>query len=197
MQKVFFDANVLIQAGLSAGGPIVSRIADLVRADLIEVITTDLTITEIAKRHTDNEYDAIKEVGRAHFRRLVAEHLGMKMPEVSKADLKAATSKKYSKLVAEMFKDLGAKTLRLDDVKPSTIFISYAEGSGFFTGEGKRHQFPDAFIFERLKQEASEDSRITVVSNDNDFEAPVKATENFSRVSSVAAHSGHDGQLFR
>jgi hypothetical protein len=182
MMKVFFDANVLIQAGAPPGGPIVSRIRDLVRADLIEVITTDVTIAEIAKKHTDNEYEVIKDLGRPYFRRLVAEHLGVEIPEVSKAELKPAISKKYSKAVEEMLKSLNAKTLRVDDIKPSTVFATYVDGSGFFTGEGKRGQFPDAFIFERLRQEGTKDRPLVVVSNDNDFDASIKATENLTRV---------------
>src|SRR5689334_15134026 len=73
---VFLDANVIIQTGKPPGGPIMSRVADLVRADLIEVLTTDLTVTEVVKKHVENDYEAIKAIGRRHFRNLVGEHLG-------------------------------------------------------------------------------------------------------------------------
>ena len=153
--KVFFDANIIIQAGKPPGGPLISRVADLVNAGLIKVLTTDLTVAEVAKKHADNDYEVIKEVGRPHFRKIMSEHLGISLPNINKAELKLSISKKYSELVAAMFAHLKAKTLAIDDIKPSKVFTAYTEKSGFFTGEGKRDQFPDAFIFECLKTEAT------------------------------------------
>jgi hypothetical protein len=49
--KVFFDANVVIQAGKPPGGPLFQRIVDLVDAGFIDVLTTDLTKTEVVKKH--------------------------------------------------------------------------------------------------------------------------------------------------
>lgn len=57
---------------------------------------------------------------------------------------------------------------------PSKVFAAYAAGDGFFTGEGKKDQFPDAFIFE-CKAEASENKPVIIVSNDGDFNKPIEA----------------------
>lgn len=183
--KVFLDANVVIQAGKPPGGPIISRVSGLANAGIITVLTTDLTITEVAKKHTENDYELIKEIGRPHFRKIFEEHLGSMLPEVSKTELKKLISKKYTKQVAKMFDCLKAKRLPIDHVKPSTIFNAYTEGSGFFTGEGKKDQFPDAFIFECLKAEASKQSPIIIVSNDDDFNIPVKNTDYISLLKTI------------
>jgi hypothetical protein len=184
-QKVFLDANVVIQAGKPPGGPIMSRVADLVNAGIIKVLTTDLTVTEVAKKHTENDYEVIKEVGRSHFRKIVNEHTGSILPDLSKAKLKETISTKYHKQVATMFDSLKSKYLSIDHIKPSTVFTAYTEGSGFFTGEGKKDQFPDAFIFECLKAETSEKSQVIIVSNDDDFTIPVKSIDNISLLKTI------------
>lgn len=183
--KVFLDANVVIQTGKPPGGPIMVRVADLVNAGFINILTTDLTVCEIAKKHTENDYEVIKEVGRPHFRKLVKEHLQGVLSEVSKSDLKEIISKKYTDQVMKMFNDLNSKHLSIDDVKPSTVFADYSNGNGFFSGEGKKDQFPDAFIFECLKIEASKESPIIIVSNDDDFKYPAKSINHISLLKSI------------
>jgi predicted nucleic acid-binding protein len=86
--KVFLDANVLIAAGKPPGGPILARVADLVEAELISVLTTDLTVTEVAKKHAQNDYNVIAEVGRPHFRKAVEEVLGTTLPDTTKAKIR-------------------------------------------------------------------------------------------------------------
>ena len=56
------------------------------------------------------------------------------------------------------------------------MLFSYVNSKGFFTVEGKKNQFPDAFVFECLRTEASEEEPIIVVSNDRDFEQPRSGT---------------------
>lgn len=183
--KVFLDANVVIAAGKPPGGPILARVADLVEADLITVLTTDLTVTEVAKKHAENDYEVVKEVGRAHFRKIVEEVVGTALPDVTKAQMRAKLASAYDASTKAMFKSLGAKTLGIDDVKPSKVFAAYAAGEGFFTGEGKKDQFPDAFIFECLKAEASKKEPVIIVSNDGDYVKPAGSEKHISLVKSL------------
>ena len=67
LTKVFLDANVVIHAGKPPGGLILSRLKELINAGFITVLTTDLTCQEVAKKHTENDYNVIKEVGRPSF----------------------------------------------------------------------------------------------------------------------------------
>lgn len=184
-RKVFLDANIIIAAGKPPGGPELTRVADLVEAALITVLTTDLTITEVAKKHAENDYEVIKEVGRPHFRKIVEAVVGTKLPDLSKAQLKETLTTSYDASTKAMFKALKAKTLAVDEIKPSTVLAAYAAGEGFFTGQGKKDQFPDAFIFERLKKDASKKEPIIIVSNDGDFTKPVQTVKHISLVKSL------------
>lgn len=184
--KVFLDANILIAAGKPPGDPTLARVADLVEADLITTLTTDLTITEVAKKHAANDYEVIKDIGRAHFRKIVEQVVGVALPDISKADMKAKLVGRYEASTQAMLAAFGATTLEIDTVKPSIVFASYATGKGFFSGEGKKDQFPDAFIFECLKAEASEETPVIIVSNDGDFDEPVNDFEHISLVKSLA-----------
>ncbi|MGI4748216.1 MAG: PIN domain-containing protein [Janthinobacterium lividum] len=183
--KVFLDANIVIAAGKPPGGPIVARVAGLVQADLITVLTTDLTITEVAKKHVENDYEVIKEVGRAHFRKIVEEVVGTKLPDITKGEIKTKLTSVYDASTTAMFKTLGATTLGIDNVKPSTVFAAYAASEGFFTGESKKDQFPDAFIFECLRAEATKKQPVIIVSNDGDYDKPVHSEQHISLVKSL------------
>lgn len=183
--QVFLDANIVIRAGKPPGGPEIERVGDLVEAGLIRVLTTNLTVTEVSKKHAINDYDVIKEVGRPHFRRIVEETLSAALPAVTKSEIKAALDKKYADATSAMFKSLKAKVLEIDAIKPSAVFASYAAGSGFFSGEGKKDQFPDAFTFECLKAVATDKAPVIIVSDDGDFDAPAKQEANITVLKSL------------
>ena len=183
--KVFLDANIVIQDGKPPGGLSLLHVKYLVEVGFINILTTDLTITEVAKKHAENDYKIIKEVGRPHFRNLVKEILGSKLPDTTKTELKSKLTAIYNDSTKKMFVKLKAKTLEIDSVKPTTVLSNYATGEGFFTGDSKKDQFPDAFIFECLKAEASDEEPIIIVSEDGDFVKPVEGQEHILLVKSL------------
>ena len=73
-----------------------------------------------------------------------------------------------------MFKNIGAHTLAIDDVKPSVVFEAYTHRRGVFGKEAKKDQFPDAFIFERVRSEGHAHDEMVIVSDDGDFAAAMK-----------------------
>lgn len=184
-QKVFLDANVLIQEG-KTGSPIIERLVDLVDAGLVSVLTTDLTMTEVAKKHAENDLDVVKDFARPHFRAILNDVFGKTLPEINKAKLKESLSDKYHKTTKKMFNALKATILAVDDVRPSDVLGAYTRREGFFSGEGKKDQFPDAFIFECLRKIANSESPIIIVSSDGDFVGPSKAASNISLVKTFA-----------
>ena len=183
--KVFIDANIMISAGKPPGGPMLLPLKNLVDAGVITVLTTDLTCQEVAKKHAENDYNVLKEVGLPHFRQLVKDVLGTKLPDITKNDLKTQITEIYQQSTKEMLKDLKCKTLTIDNIKPSVVFSDYASSKGFFTRVSKKDQFPDAFIFECLKSEAATDQPIIIVSNDRDFEKPTGSEVGISLVKSI------------
>lgn len=193
-EKIFLDANIVISAGKPPGGPMIKRVNELVHADLISVITTDLTIIEVAKKHASNDYEVIKEIGRPHYRN-IAREAGIEIPETTKDKIKETITNKYKTSTEEMFKLLNAKELSIDEVKPSDVFKDYTNKEGFFNGEGKKDQFPDAFIFECLKKESIE-APVIIVSSDGDYSNPVKSEKNIYLVKSLPDLFKHLGLEF-
>jgi hypothetical protein len=183
--KVFLDANIVIAGGRPPGGPEIRRVADLVEAGLITTLTTDLTVTEVAKKHARNDFEAVKELFRPHFRGLAQRLTGVAMPEVRRTDVRERLKKEYDASTTSMFAELGARRLTIDDVRPSVVFDAYARREGFFADDAKKDQFPDAFAFECIRAEATEKTPVIIVSNDGDFVGPARDTEHISLVSSL------------
>jgi hypothetical protein len=184
-RKIFLDVNVVIRAGKPPGGPLMPRVADLVDAGYVKVVTTDLTKMEIAKKHAGNDFETIGDLTKRRVRELAAEMLGVELPAISPADLHRKLLEKYQASVEQMFKSLRAETLSIDSVKPSVVFDAYARRTGLFGDDAKKDQFPDAFIFEVLKAVAKQSDPLTIVSDDKDFAAVIKGADHISRLNSI------------
>jgi len=183
--QVFLDANILIAVGKPPGGPEIARVAELVDAKMISVLTTDLTVMEVAKKHADNDLKEVKEFARAHVHSILQKITETILPVLTKEEMRERLLAGYRSETDKMFKRLGAKVLSIDDVAPSSIFNDYTRATGFFSGEGKKDQFPDAFIFERIKAEAAVERPLIVVTADGDYAAPVEREENIDLVASL------------
>ena len=109
--KVFLDFNVVIRAGKPPGAPVMPRVADLVEAGLVRVVTTDLTKTEVAKKHANNDFDIIGGVAGTRFRKLVEEALNVTLPSISSEELQTKLFEKYQTSTEAMFEKLRAETL--------------------------------------------------------------------------------------
>src|ERR1700741_2184147 len=184
-KKIFLDANVVIGMGKPPGGPLMTRLVELVKARFIEIITTDLSITEVAKKHAENDYEVVKEIGRPHFRNIVSNIFHVELPNKSKPEIRLDVLKSYQAATERMFETLDADVLKIDLVKPSSVFQAYSEKSGLFSGEAKKDQFPDAFILECLKAEATEDDPITIISDDSDFDGVDEREEFIELLKSI------------
>lgn len=182
---VYLDSNIVIQAGKPPNSPVLDRVGDLVTMQSINLWTTDVTIAEVANKHAERDYKALSEVGRPHFRQLVSETFSIDLPALSKMELKQKLTDRYMSQVEKMLVTNGAQKLSVDDIAPSKILSQYAERKGFFGAEGKKDQFPDAFIFELLKPIASEETPLIIVSEDKDFEQPATDTEYISILKSL------------
>jgi hypothetical protein len=161
-RKIFLDANVVIRAGKPPGGPLIGRVADLVDAGYVKVVTTDLTKMEIAKKHAGNDFEVIGNLTKRRVRDLADEIFGVKLPGISPADLQRKLLEKHQASVEKMFRLLRAETLSIDSVKPSVVFDAYARKAGLFGDDAKKDQFPDAFIFETLKAAATKGDPLTI-----------------------------------
>lgn len=183
--KVFLDANVVIRAGKPPGAPVIPRVADLVDAGYVKVVTTDLTKMEVAKKHANNDFEIIGGVARKRFRELTEEAIGVKLPNISSEELQTKLFDKYWASTDAMFKKLRAETLSIDGVEPSAVFESYSRKTGLFSGEAKKDQFPDAFIWDALKAVATQSDPLIIVTDDGDFDAGIRDHEHITRLKSI------------
>ena len=185
-RKIFLDANVVIRAGKPPGGPLIPRVADLVDAGYVKVVTTDLTKMEIAKKHAGNDFEVMGNLTKRRVRDLADEIFGVKLPGIFSGGPAPKAAREVSASVEKMFRLLRAETLSIDSVKPSVVFDAYARKAGLFGDDAKKDQFPDAFIFETLKAAATKGDPLTIVSDDKDFAAAIKDAEHICRLKSIA-----------
>ncbi len=162
--QIFLDANIIIGQGKPPGGPEIARVVDLVNAGIVSILTTDLTITEVIKKHVQNDFDLVKALCVPHFRAAVTTVTNVELPAVNRTQLRQSLHSLHASTTNAMFGKLKATTLAVDGVKPSLVLDAYAKGTVFFTREGKKDQFPDAFAFECLKQVATPDRPVILLS---------------------------------
>ena len=186
MKKVFLDANIVIAVGKPPYGPEFARVIDLVETERIRMLTTDLTMAEVTRHHTRRDFDEMKCICSLKLREMVEETIDTEFPTITEKQLSDVLRKKYRLLVTNIFEDMNAKILEISEVKTNKVFSEYFNERGIFAdGSGKKHQFPDAFVFERLKNEASQNEPIIIVSSDRDFERPVNDQTDISLVKSL------------
>lgn len=187
MKKVFLDANVVIENfGKSPYGSEFARVIDLIESEQIRILTTDLTVAEVIRRHVNRDFGEMKCICNPKLHNMVEETIDTEFPAITEKQLQNALRKKYRNLVEDINDKLDAKLLKIGGVKSTRVLSQYINEIGFFgNGSGKKYQFPDAFIFERLKDEASENEPLIIVSKDKDFIQPVNDQVHISLVNSL------------
>ena len=183
---VFFDASSFISVGSPPGNVAFQRIVDLVGHGFISVVTTDLTMKEVINHHTRETFDALRSLANPRFRRLATRHFSIDIPDLTNANIRERTKRDITVGVEKMFQSLEARILDMDDVSPSVVFEAYHLSEGFFVAHNKKAQFPDAFIFERVKAVASSDSPLLIVAHDPDFVEPANSEDSIRLVKSVS-----------
>lgn len=187
MKKVFLDANALIdEVGKPPHGSVFARLIDLIDSEQIRMVTTNVTMAEAARKHTSRDFKEMKCICSPKLRHLVEETIDTEFPAVTEKQLWEALREKYSSLMENVFKIMNTKLLKIKDANANNVFWDYFNECGFFAaGGGKKHQFPDAFVFERLKKEASRSEPIIIVSKDKDFVQPVNDQKHIYLVKSL------------
>ena len=104
---------------------------------------------------------------------------------MNKAELRKKLTVTKTEEVKEMLKRLSADILSIDDIKPSEVFKDYSAQKALFSGEGKKNQFADAFIFKRLELISVKNSPVIIVSDDGDFRRPCQEHETIALVKSI------------
>lgn len=173
--NVYLDSNIIIKLGVPPQSPSLDRIFELQKKGVINVVTTTLTIDEIAKKHTSNDAKLIDDIARPGFKKAFGKISDLKLPFETKQEVFEALLKENRKAVLKFHKSMSSTVLDVDGVSPSTVLEQYAKGIGAFSKEAKDGQFQDAFIFETLKLALKKTGPIHIVSGDKDFQPLVKS----------------------
>ena len=193
--QVFFDATALIKVGAPPGNETFRRLADLVGYGFITVVTTDLNKSEITRHHADLAFERLRQLSSRRFRRLASRYFNIVVPDMSETELRKQIKQHIADGVAEMFDRLNAKTVDINTVSPSQIFDDFDQSAGFFVAQNKKYQFPDAFIFQTLKQVATAATPLLIVSDDPDYCKPVENEDHFDLIISIDDLFGRLGLL--
>ena len=157
-------------------------------------MTTDLTTAEIAKKFSTDHYALVKGMGRQYIRTLLKDIYGIKFPKVTAQIIQSDFFDFYRKKIDGLNASVKSKVVSIDGVNPSSVFDQYRLSKGFFAtqSEGKKDQFPDAFIFESLKP-LTRFGEIIIVSKDKDFVKPCSQNDGFKHVKSFTELFAHIG----
>ena len=185
--SIYIDSNVLIEQGNPIDTPLIERLIALQNNGIIKIVTTDLTIMEIAKKFAQNDHNLIKDIARPAFQKVIAKISDIEIEFNSKAEVFQALLDQYRTEIRELHDKLGAKILSIDTIQPSIVFDAYAYKKGVFDETAKKDQFPDAFIVELIKGETTDYNPITIITSDADFDGEVNTTDNLNKLSSLEA----------
>ena len=193
--QIFFDATALVKVGAPPGNETFRRLVDLVGYGFITVVATNLTETEITRHHTDVAFERLRPLSRRNLRDSASRYLDIVVPEMSETELRDQIKQKIAEGVTRMFARLDATTVDVNNVNPSRIFDDFDASAGFFVAQNKKNQFPDAFIFESLKQVATAETPLLIVSDDPDYRKPIDNEDHFDLIVSIEDLFGKLGLL--
>jgi len=187
-KRVFVDANIWISWGYQLSKAEATTLADLVAHELVRVVVTDLTVIEIAKRFRDIDFEKVEPLTKADVRGLAKQWLGADIPTIDREQLRSSLFKAHLETVKRrLHSRFDAEVRSIDTVKPSHVLAHYTNGTGLFGPTGKKHQFPDAFIFSALAIDLNERNPLIVLSQDGDFANACENEPHIQRVTSMAA----------
>ncbi|HDS1039283.1 TPA: DUF4935 domain-containing protein [Stenotrophomonas maltophilia] len=185
-QYVFVDANVWITWGQGFGKAEASTLAELVKHDLVILVTTDLTIMEIAKRFRNNDIAALEPLTKPDLQHAAQRYLKLKVPEFDREALRKSLFEHHMRAVSQdLAERFDAHVRSINSVKPTHILDQYTHGTGLFSASTKKDQFPDAFIFAVISKGVSAKRPLIVWSQDGDFSTACEKAEHITRVTSM------------
>lgn len=186
-QGVFVDANIWISWGPGFTRAEASTLEKLVQDGLVKVITTDLTIMEIAKRFRNSDVERLDALTKPDLRHAAQQLLSIELPQVDIDVIRSQFFERHlSEVKQQMAERMAVKVHSIDSVKPSDILTSYTHGTGLFGASGKKDQFPDAFIFAAISSDVSEQAPLIVWSQDGDFAQACDRDHHITRVRSMS-----------
>lgn len=184
---VFLDTSAYENKNYQFGQHALGRLQELIEQEKIHLLITDVTRREVEshlKKKSLSAVAKIKEVQReAMFLR--------NTPELdcygifSKIDGNEIYDLVHKKFL-EFLDNRSVETISISSVDPKLIFDAYFENLPPFHKESKKHEFPDAFVLEAIKNiSLARGHSIYIVSTDGDMQSFCDKEPNFLHLRSV------------
>lgn len=185
-QRVFVDANTWISWGHELSKAEASTLEDLVNHGFVKVVVADLTITEVAKKFRNNDFEKLEPLTKPDFRLTAKHRLNLDLAEIDRDHLRQSLFDHHQREVERsMNSRFKAEIRSIDEVKPTDVLKDYTHGAGLFGPSAKKDQFPDAFILAAIGRTATEKDPLLVLSKDGDFAKACDEAEHIERVDSL------------
>ena len=185
--KIFVDASMLI--GIAEEGIRTEQIKlnVLKSHEDFEILTTDVTIIEVARKRADNSCKKLWPLADREVRRLARNIFSHDIPEIEKHEISDAAYDYHRKQIAESISHFRWRCLECNAINLLSVFEDYGKRARFFRDEAKKGQFADAIIFQMLEAEATAETPVIIGSRDKDFRAVCEFSDNFTCVQSWGA----------
>ena len=183
---VSLDTNTYESLNFGFGGRVLSRLAELQADGLVEIVMPDVIVREVKRRVT-------KAAEQAKVTYREQKKCFRILGHDAEVNQKLRSDEFYTDLVAKLhdefdsfLQNTNATIIETDNVAPSIVFDKYFSVTPPFRKGDKEKEFPDAFALEALERFAVEnDSRVLVVSEDNDFVLTCESSERLESRKSI------------
>lgn len=184
---VFVDTSAYEQKNYQFGEYALGRLQELVEDNKLHLLITDVTKGEIKshlKKLAEDSVSKIKSIQKdAMFLRNTPNLpcFGI-FTKLTADEIFNIVDKKFVDLVEGGY----VEEVSVSTVDPKIVFEKYFSRTAPFEKDSKKHEFPDAFALEAIRQIAEQRLQsIYIVSNDGDMKSYAESTENLLYLNSV------------
>jgi len=186
-RMVFIDTSAYESKNFQFGQHTLGTLEQLIGEKKLYLLFSDVTINEIKshlRKHASSSVAAIKKVRKeAMFLRNTPELPGhMIFKDISPEEVFEIVDSKFNNLLA--FENV--EIISVDIVPPSEVFDAYFNGAPPFDREGKKSEFPDAFVLAAInKISLDRHHSVYIVSSDGDMKSYANSRENLLVLDSI------------
>jgi len=185
---VFIDTCAYKNKNFQFGDHTLLKLQNLLEEDKIQLLITDITIKEIEGHLLKMSASAIKKLkdyihADGKILRATPElTIHSIFDSITKHDIYNSINSKFN----EFLDSPRVENVSIKDVNPEVVFNKYFLNEPPFISEAKKHEFPDAFVLEAVKDVAkSRLLKIYIISTDGDMKAYAENDENCIHLSSI------------
>jgi len=184
---VFIDTNAFEKKNYQFGQHALGRLEELIENEKIHLLITDVT-----KKEIDAHLRLKSEQAASKLTKMQKDAMFLRntpnldchgiFTKVKGDDIYAIISEKFNDFVENSL----VETIYVSTVNPQVVFDAYFNNLPPFGKESKKHEFPDAFALEAVKQVSlAREHSIYIVSDDGDMKSYCEKEENFIHIENV------------